>query len=206
MLRPKEKCALNVNLSLRVWVCVHARTGLYIYGCDCVFLCFNVCCLNCNFFFFFYFFLFIWQCHKPWCDCSSYVYVPVWGHRTNTMNVDVVSFIWILIVLLQRSWVWFYFLLCTVVSSGAVKTEQWHDIFCLFVFLNPEADKNNTCFMDSSWHCESYHGNKTSVDYLNTVGRGGRDSVDPWWLDFVKGIEGKEFAEGDWEGGYKKYL
>lgn len=55
MLRPKEKCALNVNLSLRVWVCVHARTGLYIWGCDCVFLCFNVCCFYCHFFIYIFF-------------------------------------------------------------------------------------------------------------------------------------------------------
>lgn len=71
MLRPKEKCALNVNLSLRVWVCVHARTGLYIWGCDCVFLCFNVCCFYCLFFLYYIFFFCL--CHKPWCDCSSHV-------------------------------------------------------------------------------------------------------------------------------------
>lgn len=90
MLRPKEKCALNVNLSLRVWVCVHARTGLYIWGCDCVFLCFNVCCFYCLFFILYIiFFVFVIN-HDV---TAARMFVPVWGHRTNTMNVDVVSLI-----------------------------------------------------------------------------------------------------------------
>lgn len=130
MLRPKEKCALNVNLSLRVWVCVHARTGLYIWGCDCVFLCFNVCCFYCLFFYILYIFFFC-LCHKPWCDCSSHVCACV-GTSYQHHECRCCQFDFIFIFLLQRSWVWFLLLLCAVVSFGAVKTDSWQDVFFLF--------------------------------------------------------------------------
>lgn len=88
MLRPKEKCALNVNLSLRVWACVHARTGLCIYEGVTVFLCFNVCCFYCIFFS-------LRCCCCCWCInhdvTAARMFVPVWGHLTNTMNVDIIS-------------------------------------------------------------------------------------------------------------------
>lgn len=108
-------------------------------------------------------------CHKPWCDCSSHVCACV---GTSYQHHECRCCQFCFIFLLQRSWVWFLLLLCAVVSFGAVKTDSWQDVF---FFLDPEADKrtHSTCFMDSFWHCESHHWNKTSVDYLNTVGRGG---------------------------------
>lgn len=46
MLIPK-KCALKVNLSLCVSLCACMHRTVYIRGCECVFLCFNVCCFYC---------------------------------------------------------------------------------------------------------------------------------------------------------------
>lgn len=55
--------------------------------------------------------------------------------------------------------------------------------------------------MDSFWHCESHHWNKTSVDYLNTVGRGGREGQ--CWSMMVglcKRDSGKRNLLGGWVG------
>lgn len=68
-LNPKKKCALIVNLSLGVslcaLICVNMRVSSF------VFRCFNVCC----------------------CFAVSMrlqrACLPVRGHRTNTMNVDI---------------------------------------------------------------------------------------------------------------------
>lgn len=55
-----------------------------------MFLCFNVCCFYCLFFILYIiFFVFVIN-HDV---TAARMFVPVWGHRTNTMNVDVVSLI-----------------------------------------------------------------------------------------------------------------
>lgn len=58
---------------------MHAQNCVYMRVCVsvCVFLCFNVCCFCC----------FV-AYHDVTAAC---MYVPVWGHHTNTMNVDIVK-------------------------------------------------------------------------------------------------------------------
>lgn len=112
----------------------------------------------------------------------------------------MLSVLFYFIFLLQRSWVWFLLLLCAVVSFGAVKTDSWQDVFFFFFLIQKRTNKHSTCFMDSFWHCESHHWNKTSVDYLNTVGRGGREGQ--CWSMMV-GLCKRDSGKGIyWEGGW----
>lgn len=69
------------------------------------------------------------------------------------------------------------------------------------VILGPQTDEymvtiNNLLLMTDFDHYESHHWNKTSVDYLNNLGRGEKKviaDIDRW--EFVKGIQGNELSE-----------
>lgn len=147
---PKKVCTYCWTVPLCEFGCMHAHNCVYIWGSECVFLCFNVCCFYC----------FVVAYHDVIAAC---MYVPVWGHLTNTMNVDIVFFF------SSKGLKYFFFLLCAVI--GRPKLFWWRDF--MTVILGPWTNDNYqqagvnglilTLILVSIW-------NKTSVDYLNILG------------------------------------
>lgn len=160
---------------------MHACTELCIYEGVSVFLCFNVCCFYC----------FV-AYHDETAAC---MFVPVWGHLTNTMNVDIVKSVFFF---LQRSLV--IFLLSAVVSL--VTWKQTNDRTSMTVILGPQTDEdvatiNYLLVMDwfrSLWISSL---SETKPAWTIWIISGGNKKaiadIDQW--AFVKGICGTELPE-----------
>lgn len=104
------------------------------------------------------------------------MFVPVWGHLTNTMNVDIVSlFFFFLPKVLSFSFI--LLLRCRVI--GDVIGDGPMTGLPRLSFLDPEAEKYTAPISWTNFeHCESHHRNKTSVDYLNNWGGGGEGTAE----------------------------
>lgn len=97
------------------------------------------------------------------------MFVPVWGHLTNTMNVDIVSLFFFPSKGLEFSFI--LLLRCRVI--GDVIGDGLMTGLPRLSSLDPEAEKYTAPISWTNFeHCESHHQNKTSVDYLNNWGEG----------------------------------
>lgn len=133
-------CTCRKSVPLGELVCMPAQNR--IRGCECVFLCFNVCCSYCF-------------CCIPWCDCSMHVCACV-GTSYNTMNVDIVKpfCFFFVFFFLQRSLVIFLFLPAAVVSLVTRKRIIMTMIPWLSFWVHRQWDENTAtinCLIVMDW-------------------------------------------------------
>lgn len=85
---PKKACTYCKSVPLCEFVCMHAQNFVYMRAFACFFAL--MCVVFCR----------LVAYHDVTAVC---MYVPVWGHHTNTMNVDIVKSFILFYFFLQRS-------------------------------------------------------------------------------------------------------